>query len=128
MHQIMTKTAGLLACLLLLCYGLPLRAQGPVTVTGIVKDKLSHPLDGVSVQVIGTQRGATTDTMGKFTIRVDNPKQQLRFSRVGYVAQTIGFTNNVSIEVVLEAQEGSADEVVVVGYGQQKKISLVGAQ
>jgi TonB-linked SusC/RagA family outer membrane protein len=112
----------------LVCHGVPLWAQGPVTITGVVKDKLGHPLESVSVQVIGTQRGSTTDTLGKFSIKLDNQKQQLRFSRVGYVAQTISTMNSLYLDVVLEATEGSADEVVVVGYGQQKKISLVGAQ
>ena len=117
-----------LACLLLFCHGGRLLAQGPVTVTGLVKDKLNKPLEGVTIQVVGTQRGVATDTLGRFSIRVDNPKQQLRISRVGFVAQTIGLNNNIYLEVTMEALEGSADEVVVVGYGQQKKISLVGAQ
>src|SRR5579859_6248775 len=118
----------LLVWLLLFCHGVPLLAQGPVTITGLVKDKLGAPLDGVSVQVVGTQRGASTDTLGKFSIRLDNARQQLHFSRVGFVAQTIGMTNSFYLEITMDAVEGSSDEVVVVGYGQQKKISLVGAQ
>ncbi len=122
----------LFAWLLVFClYGATASAQGPqgpVTITGLVKDKLNKPLEAVSIQVLGTQRGTSTDSLGKFTIKLDNPKQQLHFSRVGYVAQTIGSTNSFYIEITMDAVEGSADEVVVVGYGQQKKISLVGAQ
>lgn len=116
------------ACLLLFLYAGTVWAQGPVTISGQVKDKLNKPLEAVSVQVVGTQRGVTTDSLGKFSIKLDNPKQQLHFSRVGFVAQTLGTGNSFYLDIVMDAVEGSADEVVVVGYGQQKKISLVGAQ
>ena len=129
MHAITMAVKRLFACLFLFClFGSQAFAQGPVTITGMVKDKLNKPLEQVSVLVVGTQRGAVTDSLGKFSIRLDNPRQQLRFSRVGYIAQTIGSTNSFYLEITMDAEEGSADEVVVVGYGQQKKISLVGAQ
>ena len=132
MHATPVAFKRLLAWLLIFClYGATALAQGPqgpVTITGLVKDKLNKPLDAVSIQVVGTQRGTSTDSLGRFTIKLDNPKQQMHFSRVGYVGQTIGSTNSFYIEIIMDAEEGSADEVVVVGYGQQKKISLVGAQ
>ena len=117
--------------LALLIFGGPLFAQnatGPIVITGIVKDKLNKPLDGVSVELVGTKRGASTDSNGHFSITVDNARQQLKFSRVGFVTQVNGINNSLTQDVVLDAVAGSLDEVVLVGYGKQKKISLVGAQ
>src|ERR1700741_3256985 len=88
----------LLTCLLLLLYAGSAAAQGPVTITGVVKDKLNKPLEAVSVQVVGTQKGVATDSLGKFSIRLDNPKQLLHFSRVGYVAQTLGTGNSFYLD------------------------------
>jgi TonB-linked SusC/RagA family outer membrane protein len=118
----------LITFLLLLGYGGRAAAQTPVTITGTVKDKLNKPIDGVSVQVAGTHRGTSTDSTGKFAILIDNPKQQLQFSRVGYVSQVLSINNSLSLDIMLDAVAGSMDEVVFVGYGKQKKISLVGAQ
>ena len=116
--------------LLLLCLQSQIFAQtqGPVTISGVVKDKLSKPLDGVSVTLVGTSKGVSTDSSGKFTITLDNPKQQLRFSHIGYVTQVNSINNTLTLEITMDAEAGSMEEVVLVGYGKQKKISLVGAQ
>jgi len=119
--------AALVAGMLLFCQG-GLFAQNTITITGVVKDKLNNPLDHVSVQLVGTSRGTATDTTGKFRLIVDNDKQQLRFSAVGYTPQTLSLNNSLYLEVTMDAVSGSMDEVVFVGYGKQKKISLVGAQ
>jgi TonB-linked SusC/RagA family outer membrane protein len=107
-----------------------LLAQAPanIVITGIVKDKLNKPLEGVSVEVVGTHRGASSDSNGHFSITIDNARQQLRFSHVGYVPQVNSINNNLALEITMDAVAGSMDEVVLVGYGKQKKISLVGAQ
>jgi len=99
-----------------------------IAITGVVRDKLGKPLEGVSVELVGTHRGASTDTSGHFSLTLDNAKQQLKFSRVGFVAQTYTYNNSIAIEITMDAEAGSMDEVVLVGYGKQKKISLVGAQ
>src|ERR1700754_892155 len=113
---------------LLLGYGGTLSAQNSTTITGIVKDKLNKPIDAVSVSLVGTQRGVSTDSNGRFSIVIDNPKQQLRFSRVGYTPIVTTINNSLTLEISLDAVSGSMDEVVFVGYGKQKKVSLVGAQ
>ena len=113
---------------LLLGYGGTLSAQNSTTITGVVKDKLNKPIDAVSVSLVGTQRGVSTDSNGRFSIVIDNPKQQLRFSRVGYNPFVTTINNSLTLEIALDAVAGSMDEVVFVGYGKQKKISLVGAQ
>src|SRR5258707_415067 len=104
------------------------QAPSTIVIKGVVSDKLNKPLSGVSVELVGTHRGVSTDTTGKFSITVDNEKQQLRFSHVGYVSQVNSINNTLSMQVVMDAEAGSMEEVVLVGYGKQKKISLVGAQ
>jgi TonB-linked SusC/RagA family outer membrane protein len=96
-------------------------------ITGLIKDQMGNPLVGVSIQVVGTNRGVLTDDNGHYTITV-SPTDSLRFSYIGYVSQTRPVKNKVDINVTMEAKEGSLNQVVVVGYGKQKKISMVGAQ
>ncbi len=116
--------------ILFLCLLGQVAAQTPATavITGVVKDKLGKPLEGVTIELVGTKRGSSTDTTGKFSISIDNAKQQLRFSHVGYNTLLTSINNNLFLDITLDAAAGSMNEVVVVGYGQQKKISLVGAQ
>src|SRR5258706_446826 len=68
-----------------------------ITIKGVVYDKLNKPLSGVTVEVVGTRRGVATDEQGKFSITVDNPKQQLHFSHVGYVTQTTTLNNSLAL-------------------------------
>lgn len=98
-----------------------------VVVTGAVKDKAGTPLANISVTIPGTTLGTITNNNGEFSIRASKA-DSLVFSSVNYVQQSVFVGNNTLLNIVLEAQEGSLGEVVVVGYGQQRKISLVGAQ
>ncbi len=100
--------------------------QSQNTVTGVVTsadDGLSIP--GVSVVVKGTSNGTSTDFDGNFTIQVEEGKT-LIFSFVGMTTQEIVVTGN-SLNVVLESENLGLEEVVVVGYGTQKKSDLTGA-
>ena len=105
----------------------PQQALRFMKVSGVVKDELAMPIPGVSVKVTGEQRNAVTDGNGKYTIEVE-PTDSLEFSYVGYKKQIIPVRNRVDINVVLVPDEGSLDEVAIVGFGKQKKASLVGAQ
>ena len=99
-----------------------------VTVTGTVKAaENSDPLPGVSIILKGSQRGTTTDAGGKFQIEVPDGGTTLIFSFVGYLSQEIAVGNRTNIEVSLKADTKALDEVVVVGYGTQKKSTLTGA-
>ncbi|SKB75954.1 SusC/RagA family TonB-linked outer membrane protein [Daejeonella lutea] len=95
------------------------------TVTGRVTDN-SGPLPGVSVKVKGTSTGTTTGTDGNYTIRV-NQGAVLQFSFIGSTTQerTVGAEN--TINVTLGADTKALDEIVVVGYGTQRKGNLTGA-
>ncbi len=105
--------------------GLPDNAD--MTITGIVKDENSEPLPGVSVVLKGTTRGTSTDGSGKFSIDVPDSRSVLVFSFVGYQNHEITVGNSSVLEVSLKAEAKALEEVVVVGYGTQKKVNLTGA-
>ena len=99
---------------------------GGNSVSGIVKDKSGNPIVGVAITIPDTSRGTTTDIEGRYTISVSG-KESLNFSFVGYKSQLIPVNNQTSINVTLEEDNTSLEEVVVVGYGVQKKRDIVGA-
>ncbi|TDB66093.1 SusC/RagA family TonB-linked outer membrane protein [Arundinibacter roseus] len=87
----------------------------------------SEGLPGVSVVVKGTQRGTTTDGNGGFELLVPDAQTVLVFSFVGYLSQEIVVGNRTELTVTLEADVKALQEVIVVGYGTQKKENLTGA-
>src|SRR5258705_4054262 len=97
------------------------------TITGTVKSANgSIPLDRVSVKVIGTKRGTMTDVNGNFSITT-NTGDILEFTNVGYVSQRQTVTGSTTYLISMAPSERIEQEVVVVGYGTQKKINLTGA-
>jgi TonB-linked SusC/RagA family outer membrane protein len=98
------------------------------TVTGTVTDAgTGEPLAGVSVLVKGTTTGQLSDANGKFTIRIPEREAVLVFSFIGYTTQEIRVMQGSVVNVALATEEQKIDEIVVVGYGTQKKESVVGA-
>ncbi|WP_410795596.1 SusC/RagA family TonB-linked outer membrane protein [Parabacteroides sp. FAFU027] len=97
------------------------------TVTGTVTDSKGEPLIGVNVSVKGTTKGTITDVNGKFTILVPNSSAILVFSYVGYTAKDVPVVSNKTLKIALVEDTKLMDEVVVVGYGTQKKASLTSA-
>ena len=98
------------------------------TVTGTVYDESGLPLIGVSVQEKGTSNGAITDIDGKFSVKL-SPEATgggkiLIFSYIGYKTQEVSLDGRTDIEVTLSEDAEQLEEVVVVGYGVQKKSSL----
>lgn len=102
-------------------------AEGKREITGIVKDSTGQPMVGVTVAIRGTRLGTGTDANGKFILSVDDDAV-LVFSLIGFRKQEIPVHQRERIDVVLEEASSALEEVVVVGFGEQKKISLVGAQ
>jgi len=102
------------------------RKEDPIRVTGIVRDKLGEPLVGVTVQVKGKTTGVITDKDGKFALSAE-PTDSLVISYIGYKTQVVTVSNGSGMSIVLEASSGSLNEIVVVAYGQQKKITVTGA-
>ncbi|QPH40859.1 SusC/RagA family TonB-linked outer membrane protein [Pedobacter endophyticus] len=101
-----------------------------VTVSGKVVDEKGLGLPGVTVQIKGTSVGAVTDNSGVYSLSVpDNlVSRSLTFSYVGYISQDVAIAGQTTINVRLQpGGENALDEVVVVGYGTQKRVSITGA-
>lgn len=115
----------ILYVLVLLAVSLPAMAQRNV-ITGVVYDESGLPLTGASVIVEGTNRGVTTDSYGKYRIEAA-PEEALIFNFLGYRSQKfkVGASTVLNAEMVPESQ--ILDELVVVGYGVQKKVNVTGS-
>ncbi len=96
-------------------------------ITGRVTDEKGDALPGVNILVKGTQQGTVTDVEGRFTINIPDDQAVLVFSFVGYVSQEIIAGNRSSIDILLSEDEKNLEELVVVGYGVQRKRDLTGA-
>lgn len=109
---------------------LKISLPGPVilqTVSGTVTDEGGNGLPGVSVVMKGTQSGTNTDASGRFQLSVPDAQTVLVFSFVGYLTKEITVGNQTLINVTLAIDTKSLDEVVVIGYGTQKKRDLTGS-
>src|SRR5690606_32168769 len=93
-----------------------------LNIEGLVKNSEGEPLIGVNVQVKGTAQGTATDFEGRFTLEDLNENAILVFSYIGYQTVEIPLDARQSIEVTLIEDSELLDEVVVVGYGTQKKV------
>ena len=92
------------------------------SVSGKVTDNKGEPLPGTTVVVQGTTIGTVTDMEGNYSITIPNNANQLSYSFIGYNSQTLPITGNV-MNVAMEESVVAVDEVVVVGYGTQNKLS-----
>lgn len=102
-------------------------AQQKTVIRGQVTDDLGAPLSGASVQIKGGPEGAATDSAGSFSIETSVKKGVLVVSYTGYTSQEIPFEENANLNIKLSALEGGLNEVVVVGYGKQRKSDITGA-
>lgn len=100
-------------------------AEQPVS--GKITDEKGAPMPGVSVVIRGTTRGTTSDNTGQFKLNVPDGNAVLIVSFVGYTRQEINVSNRSVIDVQMVVDDKSLEEVVVVGYGVQKKVNLTGA-
>ena len=96
-------------------------------ISGMVKDMSGEPVIGVNVSVKGTGNGSITDLDGKFTIPNVKEKDVLVVSYIGYLTQSVSVGKQTSFIITLKEDTQALDEVVVVGYGVQKKRDLSGA-
>ncbi|MBL4674984.1 MAG: carboxypeptidase-like regulatory domain-containing protein [Mucilaginibacter sp.] len=95
-------------------------------ITGTVSDA-KGPLPGVNVKLKGTDVGITTDASGKFKLTVPDGNGTLVFSFLGYTTQEIAISNRNVINVTMAEESKALNEVVVVGYGTQKRVDLTGS-
>ncbi|MCM1504521.1 MAG: TonB-dependent receptor [Muribaculum sp.] len=119
----MTKHVIIALFMLLACIGVSAQTH---TVTGTVTDADHEPMVGVSVIEKGSSNGTMTDADGKFTLKV-GPKSTLRVSYIGYVTQDVSVGAKTQVSIVMQEDNLELDEVVVVGYGTQKKSDLTGS-
>lgn len=113
--------------LITLFYSMISYGQSTLSLSGNVLDnKTREPLIGVSVVVKGTSNGTITNLDGKFFIQT-TPNATLVFSYMGYASKEINIGNHKELTVMLEEKSESLDEVVVIGYGVQKKSDITGA-
>src|SRR5690606_39159453 len=119
MSKILSLTLGLFATMTF--------AQN-INVSGTVTDSNSNqPLPGVNILVKNTSRGATSDFDGNFTINDVSLNSVLEFSYLGYVTQEYVVKNNSPISITMIEDAAALDEVVVIGYGSQRKELVTGA-
>ncbi|WP_247237804.1 TonB-dependent receptor [Telluribacter sp. SYSU D00476] len=97
------------------------------TVSGTVTDETGGGLPGVSVVVKGTSTGTATDVDGKFTLKVPTGGKTLVISYVGMQSQDVEIGNRSTINVTLQSDDRMLEQVVIVGYGVQKKRDLTGS-
>jgi TonB-linked SusC/RagA family outer membrane protein len=95
------------------------------TVTGTVVDAQGEPLIGVTVKEQGTQNAAVTDMDGRFKLQLSKSDAQVVFTYIGYVDVTARATDNMV--VTMKEDRNELNEIVVVGYGTQKKVNLTGS-
>jgi TonB-linked SusC/RagA family outer membrane protein len=100
--------------------------QNKKKVTGIIVDQTGEPVIGANVVEVGTTNGTITDFDGKFTLEV-GANAKLSISFIGYNSQVVTVGNQSNLKVVLAEDTETLDEVVVVGYGVQKKKLVTGA-
>src|SRR5260221_3550177 len=106
-----------------------LMAQERTIVGRVTSKEETQGIPGVNVVVQGTTLGTTTDVDGRFqlTLKTEDAGKTLSFSFIGYKTQLIPIGDQTNIDVVLESEAASLQEVVVVGYGVQKKSDITGA-
>ena len=114
-----------LVFLFLLCL-FPLGALAQGTITGTVNDEAGEPIIGASIKVMGTKTGAITDFNGNFSVQAD-ANATLQVSYIGYITATVKANGRNNIVVTLKEDAQTLNDVVVIGYGVQKKSDLTGA-
>lgn len=115
-----------LLVIVVLLVNIQLFAQDTYSVSGTVNDANNVPIPGVNVIVVNTTRGTQTDFDGNYSIDVANG-EELQFSYLGYATQTVVINGQTSINIVMQEDASQLDEVVVVGYGTQKRANVTGA-
>jgi len=123
------RTTGLYYSLMydnLIVVGTDVKQQG-ITITGTVTDTDGQPLPGASIMIIGTSHGTITDNNGEYKLMIPDANTILLVSYLGYVNQEVEVGYRRTVNVTLIEDSRLIEEVVVVGYGVQKKVTLTGS-
>ena len=98
-----------------------------VRIKGKVADMYGDPVIGATVMEDGTKNGVITDVDGYFTLDIASPNATLTVSYVGYMSQTVKAQGGKTLSIILKEDTKTLDEIVVVGFGTQKKVNLTGS-
>lgn len=126
----LVKPPGLFLLLLIFSvqlFGNPIGEAPQITVQGTVTDSLGEALPGVSINIQGTDKGTVTDGAGKYILADAGNNDVLVFSYIGFDQQIVPIGGRSEINIVLQRNNTGLGEVVVVGYGTQKKATVTGA-
>ncbi len=123
---LLKRSIFIICCGLLLMAAPRVQAQDIVHVVGHIVSDSGQAISRATVAVKGTREGVTSDDNGNFEIAVPS-NGTLVISSVGYISTTIKVAGRRSIQIVLAASSGSLDQVIVVGYGTQKKSDVTGS-
>ena len=118
-----------MACLMLMPVWQPLYGQDegtPIEISGVVVDQGGEPLPGVNVVIKGTYRGTITDINGRFSIAAKTG-DVLTVSYIGFTTQEIPVTGQATLNLTLQEDIAQLEEVVIVGYGEVKRVNLLGS-
>jgi len=113
-------------CIFLLLGLISARAQDR-TITGTVSDEKGGALSGATVKIRGANKGVSTDAAGHFSLPVQGKVSSLEVSYVGYGTLQVSIGNGQPLQITLQQTKSSLDEVVVVGYGTQKRKDVTGS-
>lgn len=122
MKNKISNLIGLIALMFLIAANI----SAQKTVTGVVTDDLG-PVVGASVIEVGTQNGVITDIDGKFTLTNVSNSGQIKVSYIGYLPQTFSVANQTTFNVKLIEDSQNLEEIVVIGYGTQRKNDVTGS-
>lgn len=101
--------------------------NGAGTLSGVVLDEQGVPVAGAGVLVSGTNKGTVTDLDGHFVLKGVSPGTVIDFSMIGYEPQSLSYNGQGNVRIVMREAANLLDDLVVIGYGSQKKFSLAGA-
>ncbi|HET8828828.1 MAG TPA: SusC/RagA family TonB-linked outer membrane protein, partial [Pelobium sp.] len=114
-------------CMLITCSLIASSAFAQINITGRVTDKRNQPLPGVTINIKGSDFYTSTNNEGYYKVSVENEKAVLVFSFISYITEERVVGNSKVINVVLIDRVNDLDEVVVIGYGTEKKSDLTGS-
>lgn len=122
------RKRSVVVIVLLLSFGvLSVQGAAPIRVSGTVRTQAKEPVVGATVTLKDGNKGVITDSEGHFYIEVPSKESVLVFRYVGYFSQEVRVGNQININVYLKEEVTELEAAVVVGYGVQKKASVVGA-
>ncbi len=125
-----TRCIKLLALFLFLSGGMisaTARQAAQSVIKGQVSDENGNPLPGVTVALANANTGTTTNSKGQYTLNVSGEKGTLVFSFVGYTTQRVPINGRSTVNITLHQKVAALNQLVVIGYGTQKKSDLTGA-